>query len=215
MNSFSNKEGIAITLAMIDAIEKNRQKLSDIDGLIGDGDHGINMHKGFGLCREQLDPETMNFSESLKILGTVLVEKIGGAMGPLYGSFFRAMARTIKNNEMIDAESFGAMLQAAEEKIRDIGQCATGDKTLFDVLAPAAEAFAKTTADGGDFSSALTAMTQAAAEGQAATVDMIARKGRAARLAERSRGVPDAGATSCCVMLTTMAKTVESLLAKG
>ncbi|MHC4295266.1 MAG: dihydroxyacetone kinase subunit DhaL [Planctomycetota bacterium] len=213
MSSFSNKDGVAITLALIDAIEENRQKLSDIDGLIGDGDHGINMHKGFQLCKAQLDPEVMGLSESLKVLGTVLVDKIGGAMGPLYGSFFRAMARASRKSEDIDAEVFVAMLAAAEQKIRDLGECELGDKTLLDVLAPAREAFVKATADGGDFSSALTEMALAAAEAQAATVDMVAKKGRASRLAERSRGVPDAGATSCCVILTTIADTAKKLLA--
>ncbi len=215
MGSFSNTEGIAITLALIDAIEENYQRLSDIDGLIGDGDHGINMRKGFQLCKEQLDPENMSLSDSLKILGIVLVERIGGAMGPLYGSFFRAMGRTIKDCEQVDAEMFAGMLRAAEQKIRDLGECELGDKTLLDVLAPAREAFEKASADGADFSGALTAMVQAADAGQKATVDMVAKKGRASRLAERSRGVPDAGATSCCIILTTMANIAKTLLDKA
>ncbi len=212
MLSFSDKDGIAITLAMIDAIEANRQKLSDIDGLIGDGDHGINMHKGFQICKEQIDPSATGFSESLTMLGGVLMEKIGGAMGPLYGSIFRAMGRCSKNAERIDAETFAAMLRSAESEVRAMGHCEKGDKTLFDVLAPACEAFGKAAEDGADFEAALKAMVAAATAGRDATVDMVARKGRASRLGERSKGVPDAGATSCCVILTTMADRITPLL---
>ena len=212
MLSFSNTDGVAVTLALIDAIEESKQRLSDIDGLIGDGDHGINMNKGFQLCKQQLDPAATNMSASLKLLGTVLIERIGGAMGPLYGSFFRAMARASKNAEQIDASVFAAMLRAAEDKVRSLGHCEIGDKTMLDTLAPAAEAFAAAAAEGADFDAALDAMATAAAAGRDATVDMVAKKGRASRLGERSRGVPDAGATSCCVILTTMADSAKKLL---
>lgn len=213
MDSFANKEGVAITLALIDAIEQNRQALSDIDGLIGDGDHGINMNKGFQMCKEQLGPSTMNFSESLKLLGFTLMDKIGGAMGPLYGSMFRAMAHSCRNAEQIDARVFAGMLSGSEAKVRDLGGCELGDKTMLDVLAPAADAFAKATSDGADFATALDAMSDAAAAGRDATVDMVAKKGRASRLGERSKGVPDAGATSCCVILITMADQAKALMA--
>lgn len=212
MQSFANKDGVAITVACIDAIEANRKELSDIDGLIGDGDHGINMNKGFQVCKEQLDPAALNMSESLRLLGTVLIDRIGGAMGPLYGSLFRAMARVSKNEDRIDARTFAAMLEAAETKVRDMGQCEPGEKTLLDALHPAADAFKKALADGKGFDAALDAMKNAATAGRDATVDMVARKGRASRLGERSKGVPDPGATSCCLILATMADTISSLL---
>lgn len=212
MLSFSDKDGIAITLAMIDAIAANRQKLSDIDGLIGDGDHGINMHKGFRMCGEQIDVSATGFSESLRLLGGVLMEKIGGAMGPLYGSLFSAMGRACKDTDRIDAGTFAAMLRSAESKVRAIGQCERGDKTILDALAPASDAFAKAVDEGADFEAALGAMAAAAAAGRDATIDMVARKGRSSRLGERSKGVPDAGATSCCVILTTMADAIGPLL---
>ncbi len=212
MLSFSNQEGVAVTLALIDAVAENKQNLSDLDGLIGDGDHGVNMNKGFQLCREQLDPATMNLSDSFRLLGTVLMDQIGGAMGPLYGSIFRALARTSKDHERIDAVVFAGMLEAAEGKVRELGQCEPGDKTLLDVLAPATEAFKRALAGGKDFRSALEAMEKAAGAGREATVDMVAKKGRSSRLGERSRGVPDAGATSCCLILITMAGTIKQLL---
>jgi len=211
MTSFANSDGVVIVRAMVDAIAANKQTLSDIDGLIGDGDHGINMDKGFRLTGEQLD-SCEDLSAALKLLGSTLMEKIGGAMGPLYGSLFRAMARASVKAERIDARMFEAMLRSADERVRDIGECEPGDKTLLDVLAPAQKAFAEAVQQGKDFAEAMDAMSAAAENGREATVDMVARKGRSSRLGERSRGVPDAGATSCCILLTTMAEQAKKLL---
>lgn len=212
MQSFANKAGTAIVPAMIAAIAEQRQHLSDIDGLIGDGDHGINMDKGFQMCQPRLDPAGQDMSASFRLLGEVLMDQIGGSMGPLYGVIFRSMARASKDAERIDAATFLKMLQLAEAKVREIGQCEEGDKTLLDVLAPARLAFEQQLGRGGDFSAALDAMASAAAAGREATVGMVARKGRSSRLGERSRGVPDAGATSCCLLLSTMAREIQALL---
>jgi phosphoenolpyruvate---glycerone phosphotransferase subunit DhaL len=212
MTSFRNSDGAAIVTALIDAIHDHRQHLSDIDGLIGDGDHGINMDKGFQMCRRQLADRSENMSGSLALLGQVLMDTIGGSLGPLYGSVFRSMARVSRSAESIDAKLFAAMLAAAEQKIRDIGQCVPGEKTILDVLAPASAAFAEVVAAGGDFAAALDAMTAAAHAGREATTDMVAMKGRSARLGERSRGVPDDGATCCALILVTRAQTIKPLL---
>ncbi|NQU76974.1 MAG: dihydroxyacetone kinase subunit L [Planctomycetes bacterium] len=213
MTSFPNKAGVAIIFALIDEIHRNKQSLSDIDGLIGDGDHGINMNKGFQMCKQRLVADTDDMSGAFRVLAQVLMDHIGGAMGPLYGSFFKAMAKASMKADPIDAGLFADMLTAAEQKVRDIGQCQLGDKTLLDVLAPASDAFKKNLANGGSFADALDAMSAAAEIGREATIDMIAKKGRASRLKERSKGVPDPGATSCCLILNTMARTVKQLLA--
>ncbi len=202
--AFRNEGGVAIVRAMIDVIAANRQHLSDIDGLIGDGDHGVNMNKGFQQCATQLGPDTASLSASLRVLGLALLE-IGGSMGPLYSSLFRAMGSVADKHDWIDAAVFESMLAAAGEKIRAVGECQPGDKTLLDVLAPARTAFAATREAGGTFPQALEALKAAAAAGRDATTSMIARRGRASRLGERSRGVPDPGATSCCLLLTTLA----------
>jgi len=212
MDGFPSSEGVRLVHALTQAIRDHAQQLSDIDGLIGDGDHGINMRKGFLLADEQARGG-LDVATSLQALGTVLIEQIGGAMGPLYGSFFRAMARAARGREAIDAAIFSAMLNGALGKVRELGGAEVGDKTLLDTLAPAVAAFDGAAAEGGDFAHALDAMKSAAERGRDSTRDLIARKGRASRLGERSRGVVDAGAASCCLILCTMADTMRGSLA--
>jgi dihydroxyacetone kinase-like protein len=154
----------------------------------------------------------MGFAQSLRILGDTLMEQIGGSMGPLYGMMFRAMAREARECDQIDAVLFGRMLASAESRIRSIGQCEEGEKTLLDVLAPARSAYDASLRDGNSFADALRAMEVAAASGCEATVAMVARKGRASRLGDRSRGVPDPGSTSCCLLLTAMSRQMRLLL---
>lgn len=211
MESISSKEAVAAVTAMIETIRENRQHLSDIDGLIGDGDHGINMHKGFQRCKAALDTERMDLSEGLRCLSSTLMD-LGGSMGPLYGMLFSAMARQCREQERIDAKTVSSMLAAAEVKVAAIGQCLRGEKTLLDVLAPAREAFDNARSEDAPFTACLESMKSGADRGREATVDMIAQKGRASRLGERSRGVPDPGATSCCLLLTALAQTLQRLL---
>ncbi len=212
MDGFPTSEGVRLVHALTQAIRENAQQLSDIDGLIGDGDHGINMRKGFMLADEQAR-DGLDVAASLQALGAVLIEQIGGAMGPLYGSFFRAMARAARDREVIDASTFSSMLQGALDDVRELGGAEVGEKTLLDTLAPAAAAFDGALAEGGDFDRALKAMKSAAERGRDSTRNLIARKGRASRLGERSKGVLDAGATSCCLILSTMADTMRESLA--
>jgi dihydroxyacetone kinase-like protein len=212
MDGFPTSEGVRLVHALAQAIRDNAQHLSDIDGLIGDGDHGINMRKGFMLADEQAR-DGIDVATSLQALGAVLIEQIGGAMGPLYGSFFRAMARAARGREAIDAATFSAMLHGALGTVRELGGAEVGDKTLLDALAPAVAAFDGALAEGEDFARALDAMKTAAERGRDSTRDLIARKGRASRLGERSKGVIDAGAASCCLILSTMAETMRGSLA--
>ncbi len=133
-------------------------------------------------------------------------------MGPLYGSFFRAMFRASKKHDVIDEQVFSEMLNTALEKIRELGGAEVGDKTLIDTLLPAVEAFNETIGNGDGFSAALEAMKSAAEKGRDSTKEMIAKKGRASRLGERSKGVLDAGATSCCLILSSMADSIQTLI---
>ena len=209
MENFSDKLGLSLVQAMIQSIQDNAQYLSDIDGEIGDGDHGINMNKGFSLCQKRLQGgETL--SEGLELLGTILFTEIGGSMGPLYGNFFLEMAGCCK--EQIDAEGFSAMLHAGRAAILELGEAKIGDKTLIDTLSPAIEAFDQTYKNK-DFTVGLDAMSEAAERGKEATKNLEARLGRASRLGERSRGHLDAGATSCCLLLQAMAREAKRLLA--
>lgn len=208
--SFSNTKGRMIVERLIQTIHENRAYLSDIDGKIGDGDHGINMDKGFQLTASRLEDD-MGMSESMKTLGRTLFLEIGGSMGPLYGQFFKAMAKASMGKEEVDAATFADMLEAAYEAIRSLGKAAPGDKTIVDTLDPACRALREAVDSGKSLAESLDAMVTAAEEGWQSTLDMVSRIGRSSRLGERSRGVLDAGATSCYLMLRSIAETAKEL----
>ena len=211
MDGFLNANGKLIVENMIDVIQQNKAYLSDIDGLIGDGDHGVNMNKGFTMCREQLK-ENASLSDALKTLSRVLLMEIGGSMGPLYGTFFSKMARRCKAEEIIDKNVFGDMLKDAVKGVSELGGATVGDKTLMDVLIPALEAYDNALSTGKNFGGSLSDMKEGAEAGWLSTKDLIAKIGRASRLGERSRGVLDAGATSCFLLLQSMVSSIEILL---
>jgi dihydroxyacetone kinase-like protein len=212
MEAFSNSSGAIVLSDLIAVIQRNKQYLSDIDGAIGDGDHGINMNKGFSLCEEALRDHPGDLAHGLTMLSKVLMTKIGGSMGPLYGYFFESMAHEATGKEAIDAAVFGAMLKASATAIQTISDATVGEKTLLDTLLPAVAAYEQSLASGADFRQALTSMKEAAVKGRDSTRDMIARKGRASRLGERSRGTLDPGATSCCLILCSMADSIQPLI---
>lgn len=201
MQTFSNAGGGAIVLSMAERIIENRAYLSEIDGKIGDGDHGVNMAKGFGMAAERLKSKDAPLSEALDALGTLLMTEIGGSMGPLYGVMFIEFAEKLDGHQAIDAEVYSQMLHAGLDGVQSIGDAKVGDKTLIDTLAPAIEAFDAATAAGKPFADALTALVEAAETGRDSTINLVAKIGRASRLGERSLGVLDAGATSCAIIL--------------
>lgn len=201
MQSFANAGAGAIVLSMAERIIENRAYLSEIDGKIGDGDHGVNMAKGFGMAAERLKGTDASLSQSLDTLGTVLMTEIGGSMGPLYGVMFTEFAEKLEGVSAVGAKTYGIMLRAGLDGIQSIGSAAVGDKTLIDTLVPAVDAFDAATAEGRSFAQALDALVEAAEIGRDSTIDLVARIGRASRLGERSRGVLDAGATSCAIIL--------------
>ncbi len=210
--SFSNQDGAAVAGALVQIIRKNKEYLSEIDGAIGDGDHGINMNKGFAMFAERTNLAEVDLSGALKALGRVLLMEIGGSMGPIYGTFFREMAKASAGKERIDAAAFAAMLRAALVGVQGLGEAKLGDKTMLDTLIPATEAFEKALAGGGEFAACLGAMETAAKAGWEATKDMEAKIGRASRLGKRSIGTVDAGATSCWLLLQTFAEGIRPLL---
>ena len=203
-----------IVLAMVAAIVREQAWLSEIDGATGDGDHGINMGKGFRLAGAKLEAlgRPFGLAEGMETLGDTLLGDIGGSMGPLYGSFFTDMAAALAGSDTLDRERCGAMLEAGLEAIRSLGGAKPGDKTLVDVLDPAVAAFAAAAGGGKSFADCLRAMRQAAADGLERTRGLVAKLGRAARLGERSRGTLDAGAASCNLLLGTLADGLLALL---
>lgn len=197
---------------MIQNIQQNKQYLSDIDGEIGDGDHGINMNKGFTLAQMELEKNPGNLSHRFLVIARVLSMKIGGAMGPIYGKIFKAMGNSIAGKEYLTAIDVGRMLNSALDELGEISNATKGDKTLIDSLAPAAEEYNKSLEKGSTFPEALNKMKSAAIQGRDSTREMISRVGRSSRIGERSRGVIDAGAASCCIILCTLADTALELL---
>lgn len=212
MENFLNSNGALVVLDLIKTIQDNKDYLSEVDGAIGDGDHGINMNKGFTLCKERLEGKEADLSTALKTLGRVLLMEIGGSMGPLYGTFFIEMSKAAADKEQIDKEVFGDMLKAALTGISSLGNAKVGDKTLMDALVPAVETYSAEINSGKSFAEALAAMKDAAEKGKDSTKDLVAKVGRASRLGERSRGVLDAGATSCNLILQSMADSILVLI---
>ena len=212
-DAFPASKGRVVIDALVTTIDQHAELLSEIDGAIGDGDHGINMRKGFLLARDQLPAET-DLSTGLRTLGDALLTRIGGAMGPLYGSCFTEMGGACEGVDRIDAVTFGRMLIAGRDVVEDLGEARVGDKTLLDTLVPATDAYLASLEAGASFADALEAMAQAAEWGKDSTRDLMARVGRASRLGERSRGVLDPGATSCWLLLTAMADSMQGLLAE-
>lgn len=212
MQTFSRAQGILIINNLILTFQKNKQFLSDIDGLIGDGDHGINMNKGFTMVREELDNNPGDLVHGLKILSKILITKIGGAMGPLYGKFFNAMALSFEDKEQIGINEVGDSLKAVVKAIASISPAKVGDKTLVDTLIPAVIAYEKAQQEGDTFSEAIQSLKVAAREGYYSTKNMVANLGRASRLGERSLGVLDPGAASCYLILETISDSILELI---
>ena len=200
---------------LVTVINNNRQYLSEIDGAIGDGDHGINMSKGFTQCGDALAalPAPPDLAKAFDVLALSLLEGIGGSMGPLYGNFFMAFSDTLAGKDELDAPLFGTALDAAIAAIQELGNAKVGDKTLMDTLVPAQTAFNAALAENKSFAACLDDMTVAAEKGKESTIPLQARIGRASRLGERSIGVLDAGATSCFLILQSMATSIKRLLA--
>lgn len=192
-----------------EVLAENKEYLTDLDAAIGDADHGINMDRGFGAVEKKLDGVAdKDIGAILKTVGMTLVSTVGGAGGPLYGTFFLKAGMTLSGKNELSAEDMAAALKSAIEGVKMRGKATTGEKTMLDALVPALEAMQKSVANGGDVHAALAAATAAAEEGMKATIPMLATKGRASYLGERSIGHQDPGATSSYLMLKTAAETI-------
>lgn len=211
-DTFKNEEGLAVVQKIIQTIQANREYLSEVDSVGGDGDHGINMNKGFTMAEKEITQQASpTMSEGFKVISNVLVNKIGGSMGPLYGSFFRGLSAASRKEEVITKEVAGAMLEKAYQNISMLTEAKVGDKTLMDVLTPAVEAY-QAQLQTGSFTECLQTMLQAAEAGLESTKQLAAKVGRASRIGDRSIGQQDAGATSCYLILKAFAEGIQGLL---
>lgn len=187
-------------------IGENAQLLTDLDAAIGDADHGINMSRGMTAVIAALDEsESADMAALCKQVGMTLVKSVGGASGPLYGTFFLRMATAIGSAESVEAADFAKALRAGVEGVVQRGRAEAGDKTMFDALAPALDALDAALASGAGLDAALADATVAAEKGRDATESMVARKGRASYLGQRSVGHQDPGAASAAMLVAAAA----------
>src|SRR5947209_661176 len=192
-------------------VAANKEYLTQLDGPIGDNDHGINMERGMKSVRASLPQEgSQAIDATLKATGMTLIRTVGGAAGPLYGTVFLRMAQAAGGHDSLDARTLGEVLEAGRKGIVDRGKAEPGEKTMLDTWAPAVQAFQEAAAAGSDVAAATDAAARAAADGMKATIPLIARKGRASYLGERSAGHQDPGATSSYLFFKTLRDTVNS-----
>jgi phosphoenolpyruvate---glycerone phosphotransferase subunit DhaL len=198
---------LAVVQEMAAAMEEHRKHLTQLDSAVGDGDHGNNMHRGFQAALERLegtDPQTP--SDALKAVSMALVNKVGGAAGPLYGTAFLRASTALSSKEDLSPEDVAGALEAALGGIKQRGKAEVGDKTIVDALEPAVEAAKEAASSGGGAGEVFRAAAEAAEEGAEATVPLTARRGRASYLGPRSAGHMDPGARSTYLLLDAAAR---------
>lgn len=185
------------------SVIENKSFLTELDAKIGDGDHGINMARGFEAVAVKLDGlgDGKDIGTVLKTIGMTLVTSVGGAAGPLYGTAFMRAAGPVQGKTAVENEAVAEMLNAAINGIKERGKATRGEKTMLDALEPAYDAYQAATQEGKDIVDSLEAACDAAQSGVEFTKTIIATKGRASYLGERSIGHQDPGATSSYLML--------------
>lgn len=192
-------------------LEKNKEYLTELDAAIGDADHGINMNRGFQKVITQLPSVAdKDIGSILKTVSMTLISSVGGASGPLYGTLFLKASTAVAGKEELSSEDMVALLQAAVDGVVQRGKANLGDKTMLDALSPAADAFKQAIANGTTTVEALQQAVSAAEQGMKDTIPLVAKKGRASYLGDRSANHPDPGATSTYLILKTLLETVSS-----
>jgi dihydroxyacetone kinase-like protein len=191
--------------------DEHQTELTELDSVIGDADHGANMARGMNAVAAKLDSESAaTIADLFKSVGMTLVTSVGGASGPLYGTFFLRFGMSGGAVTSLDAAQVGAALRAGLDGIVARGKAELEDKTMFDAIAPAVDAWDGVVASGGTASDASAAALVAAEAGRDATIPLVARKGRASYLGERSAGHLDPGATSSALLFRALAESLES-----
>ncbi|MFN8828572.1 MAG: dihydroxyacetone kinase subunit DhaL [Labrys sp. (in: a-proteobacteria)] len=203
---------IALINAMGAAIIANKDRLCALDGVIGDGDHGVTMEIGFTAVSEALAalPPESDPTAVFNAAAKSFLNAVGASAGPLYATAFMRAGAAVKGKAALDRDAMIAALIAMATGVQDRGKAVVGEKTMVDAWAPAATAVAAARDAGQDLSQALDAAARAAAAGAEATAGMVATKGRSARLGERSLGHVDAGAASTALMLDALAQAVAA-----
>jgi dihydroxyacetone kinase-like protein len=197
-------------LRLIDeSLIEQRGYLTELDAAIGDGDHGTNLSRGAAAASAKVDTDHPEFIDELfRLVGMMLISSVGGASGPLYGTFFLRFSLSAGHRQELSAVQLADALEAGFAGIVERGKPEPGDKTMYDAMEPAVRAF-RTGIAAGDIASAARAASNAAAAGRDATANLVARKGRASYLGERSVGHVDPGAASVALMFAALAAALE------
>lgn len=207
MSSLDTKQMAAIIEGMAKKIEAEKEYLTELDNEIGDGDHGINLARGFEAIEKKLPSLAGgDIGALLKGVGMQLVSTVGGASGPLYGTAFMKAGMACKGLTEIDGPAFVKAMEAAVDGIKMRGKATEGEKTMLDALCPALKVMQDDVAAGKSLKEALQDAAQAAEKGVEYTKTIIATKGRASYLGERSLGHQDPGATSSLYLLQVLAE---------
>ena len=189
-----------------DTVAANRTYLTELDSAIGDADHGFNMDRGMQAVVGKIDGiETRDIGGCLKTAGSTLVSTVGGASGPLYGMFFMQMGGATAGKETLSLGEFATAFAAGIGGVERIGKASPGDKTMLEALLPARDALLAAAGDAAAVGPALQLAADAAEAGMLATIPLVARKGRASYLGERSAGHQDPGATSSFFLVRSAA----------
>ncbi|MGN7968485.1 dihydroxyacetone kinase subunit DhaL [Microbacterium sp. 22296] len=203
----STDDLVAWIRAFRDAVQQHKDELTRLDSEIGDADHGSNMARGLDAVVAKLGETPASAPELFKTVGMILVSSVGGASGPLYGTLFLRMGPALSSDDA-DAAALGAALRAGVEGVVARGKAELGDKTMIDALLPALDAWDAAAGGGATPAEAARAAAEAAARGRDATEPLVARKGRASYLGERSAGHLDPGATSATLLLEALRDTL-------
>ena len=186
-------------------MEENKEFLTQLDAAIGDAEHGINMERGFKKVVSQLPAvEDKDIGSILKSAGMALISSVGGASGPLYGTLFMRAGMVASGKQELNTADMAAVLKAGLSGLIERGKAQLGDKTMVDALVPAVEAFSRAAQEGANMAEALRQATVAAEQGMKDTIPLVAKKGRASYLGERSIGHQDPGATSLYLILKAL-----------
>ncbi|MEA2652092.1 MAG: phosphoenolpyruvate---glycerone phosphotransferase subunit DhaL [Chloroflexota bacterium] len=209
MSDFDGAAFVRFVGLFADRLHDRREELTELDSAIGDADHGINMDRGFTAVRAKL-PELggSDLGAAAKAVGMTLISTVGGASGPLYGTFFLRLATASGDRTALDAAELGAALRAGLDGVVHRGKATTDDKTMVDAMSPAIEAYEA--ASGGGVSAGLEAAATAAAAGRDRITPLVARKGRASYLGDRSANHQDPGATSTTILFESLRDAVAA-----
>jgi len=207
----TKRDFLAALNRMVVVFEEERDSLCRMDSIIGDGDHGISMARGFRAVAEKLPAvQDEDIGTIAGMVGSVLIGGIGGVTGPIFGTVFARLAAQARGRDRLSVADLARGLRSAVDGVRAIGHANVGDKTMVDALAPAADTLERAAGEGLEMASALEQAALAAEEGARSTVSMRATKGRARYLGERSVGHQDAGATSFALMMKALSQSYRT-----